>query len=193
MPSRPRHVGCNTFHAAGRRANTDNRQSAIGQGTTGKGRRMTRTGRSRKLTTGTINPCIMHGLIFCFRVGGQAIFLELEGRDGCDCRVVSRSDADGAGPLSRPFLRTLGMDRRVRPTYSKTMGRTYPALTCPKCGGIQEGNFVYRNYRNRGGVFSNPATGRRLRCHRCRSAPMTGRGNAGGCSTGPVLVWKRSR
>lgn len=118
---------------------------------------MTCTGRSRKLTTGNINPCIMHGLIFCFRVGGQAIFLELEGRDGCDCRVVSRSDADGAGPLSRPFLRTLGMDRRVRPTYSKTMGRTYPALTCPKCGGIQEGNFVYRNYRNRGGVFSNPA------------------------------------
>ena len=52
---------------------------------------------------------------------------------------------------------TFGMDRRVRPTYSKTMGRTFPALTCPKCGGIQEGNFVYRNYRNRGGVFSNPA------------------------------------
>ncbi|MDH7890303.1 hypothetical protein [Bifidobacterium catenulatum] len=49
------------------------------------------------------------------------------------------------------------MDRRVRPTYSKTMGRTYPALTCPKCVGIQGGNFVYRNYRNRGGVFSNPA------------------------------------
>jgi len=70
---------------------------------------------------------------------------------------VSRSDADGAGPLSRPFLRTFGMDRRVRPTYSKTMGRTYPALVCPKCGGVQEDNFIYRNYRNRGGVFSNPA------------------------------------
>lgn len=118
---------------------------------------MTRTGRSGKLTTGNINPCIMHGLIFCFRVGGQAIFLEPEGRDGCDCRVVSRSDADGAGPLSQPFLRTFGMDRRVRPTYSKTMGRAYPALACPKCGGVQEDNFIYRNYRNRGGVFSNPA------------------------------------
>ncbi|MEQ3273261.1 hypothetical protein [Bifidobacterium catenulatum] len=49
------------------------------------------------------------------------------------------------------------MDWRVRPTYSKTIGRTYPALTCPKCVGIQGGNFVYRNYRNRGGVFSNSA------------------------------------
>lgn len=83
---------------------------------------MTRTGRSGKLTTGNINPCIMHGLIFCFRVGGQAIFLKPEGRDGCHCRVVSRSDADGAGPLPLTFLRTLCMDRRVRPTYSKTMG-----------------------------------------------------------------------
>lgn len=118
---------------------------------------MTRTGRSGKLTTGNINRGILPRLIFCFRVGGQAIFLEPEGRDGCDCRVVSRSDADGAGPLSRPFLRTFGMDRRVRPTYSKTMGRTYPALACPKCGGVQEDNFIYRNYRNRGGVFSNPA------------------------------------
>ena len=60
---------------------------------------------------------------------------------------TGRSDADGAGPLSRPFLRTLGMDRCVRPTYSKTMGRTYPALACPKCGGVQEDNFIYRNYR----------------------------------------------
>lgn len=78
---------------------------------------MTRTGRSGKLTTGNINRGILPRLIFCFRVGGQAIFLEPEGRDGCDCRVMSRSDADGAGPLSRPFLRTLGMDRRVHHVF----------------------------------------------------------------------------
>ena len=66
---------------------------------------MTRTDRSGKLTTGNINLCIMHGLIFCFRVGGPHV----SGRDLSEMR-------------------------------------RHPG-----------GNFVYRNYRNRGGVFSNPA------------------------------------
>nr|WP_222103094.1 hypothetical protein [Bifidobacterium catenulatum] len=70
---------------------------------------------------------------------------------------MSRSDADGDGtaPVDVPA------DARHGPACASHVfqddGRTYPAVTCPKGGGIQEGNFVYRNYRNRGGVFSNPA------------------------------------
>ena len=91
-----------------------------------------------------------------FPVIQSGLFLELEGRDGYHCRVVSWSGTDRIGLFSQPFLRTLDMDWRVRSTYSKTMGRTYLAVTCPKCGGIQGDNFIYRNYRGRGGVFSDP-------------------------------------
>ena len=84
------------------------------------------------------------------------LFLELEGRDGYHCRVVSWSDAHNAGILSQPFLRTLSDCWRVRPTYSKSAGYAYLGITCPKCGSLQGDNFVYDNYQGRGGVFSDP-------------------------------------
>ena len=86
----------------------------------------------------------------------SGLFLELEGRDGYHCRVVSWSDTDASGLLSRPFRRTLSDCWHVRPAYSKSAGYTYLAITCPKCGGLQGDNFVYRNHQGRGGVFSNP-------------------------------------
>ena len=43
----------------------------------------------------------------------SGLFLELEGRDGYHCRVVSWSDAHNAGILSQPFLRTLSDCWRV--------------------------------------------------------------------------------
>ena len=86
----------------------------------------------------------------------SGLFLELEGRDGYHCRVVSWSDVHDAGLLSQPFLRTLNDCWRVRPTYSKTADSTYLGITCPKCGSLQGDNFVYKNYQNRGGVLSNP-------------------------------------
>ena len=86
----------------------------------------------------------------------SGLFLELEGRDGYHCRVVSWSDAHNAGILSQPFLRTLSDCWRVRPTYSKSAGYAYLGITCPKCGSLQGDNFVYDNYQGRGGVFSDP-------------------------------------
>lgn len=86
----------------------------------------------------------------------SGLFLELEGRDGYHCRVVSWSDAHNAGILSQPFLRTLSDCWRVRPTYSKSTGYAYLGITCPKCGSLQGDNFVYDNYQGRGGVFSDP-------------------------------------
>jgi len=151
---------------------------------------MTRTGRSGKLTTGNINRGILPRLIFCFRVGGQAIFLEPEGRDGCDCRVMSRSDADGAGPLSCGRSAWTGVCIPRIPRRWAVRIRPWPVRNAA----ASKRTISYTGTIGTGEACSPiRPTGRRLGCHRCRSAPMTGRGNAGGCSTGPVLVWKRSR
>lgn len=97
----------------------------------------------------------------CWKCGYKTIqtglFLELAGRDGYRCRIVSWSGVDKAGLLSQAFRRLLDVNWGVRPKYSKSMGCEYLAGVCPHCGAIQGDNFVYGNCQSRGGAFSDPA------------------------------------
>lgn len=105
----------------------------------------------------------------CWRCGfpnvQSGLFLELGGRNEYHCRIVAWSVADSIGLLSQAFLDTLNAGYCVRRRYSKTMGCEYLATCCPKCGCIQGDNFIYRNFKGRGGVFSNPADTSRLTAH----------------------------
>ena len=96
----------------------------------------------------------------CWKCGYKTIqtglFLELAGRDGYRCRIVSWSGVDKAGLLSQAFRRLLDVNWGVRPKYSKSMGCEYLAGVCPHCGAIQGDNFVYGNCQSRGGAFSDP-------------------------------------
>lgn len=77
----------------------------------------------------------------CWKCGYKTIqtglFLELAGRDGYRCRIVSWSGVDKAGLLSQAFRRLLDVNWGVRPKYSKSMGCEYLAGVCPHCGAIQ--------------------------------------------------------
>lgn len=90
----------------------------------------------------------------CWKCGYKTIqtglFLELAGRDGYRCRIVSWSGVDKAGLLSQAFRRLLDVNWGVRPKYSKSMGCEYLAGVCPHCGAIQGDNFVYGNCQSRG-------------------------------------------
>ena len=96
----------------------------------------------------------------CWKCGYKTIqtglFLELAGRDGYRCRIVSWSGVDKAGLLSQAFRRLLDVNWGVRPKYSKSMGCEYLAGVCPHCGAIQGDNFVYGNCQSLGGAFSDP-------------------------------------
>ena len=97
----------------------------------------------------------------CWRCGApvtqSGLFLELGGRNNYHCRIVAWSILDDIGLLSQPFKYVLSSYWVVRNRYSKTMHCEYLAVVCPNCGEIQGNNFVYGNYKGRGGVFSNPA------------------------------------
>lgn len=73
----------------------------------------------------------------CWKCGYKTIqtglFLELAGRDGYRCRIVSWSGVDKAGLLSQAFRRLLDVNWGVRPKYSKSMGCEYLAGVCPHC------------------------------------------------------------
>ena len=120
--------------------------------------------------------------VSCWKCGYPVIqsglFLELEGRDGYHCRVVSWSDTDASGLLSRPFRRTLSDCWHVRPAYSKSAGYTYLAITCPKCGGLQ-------------GEECSPTqeTSHRSRYCPCRCSPMIGLKDFTGHSIHTASTW----
>ncbi len=129
----------------------------------------------------------------CWKCGYKTIqtglFLELAGRDGYRCRIVSWSGVDKAGLLSQAFRRLLDVNWGVRPKYSKSMGCEYlPAsvpiaapskgiISCTATARVGEGRSVI------------PKTGRSSRRSHCRRSWATGRNRWIGRSAGSLLRW----
>lgn len=71
-------------------------------------------------------------------------------------RIIPLSYMNRIVPFTSCFLNLLKNSYSIDFVYSQKMNKTYLGQLCPHCHVLHGENFIFRNYMNRGGMFSHP-------------------------------------